>query len=274
MTILQNLYISYSDKKLTKNQFLMEINKYPQYRQHYSNANSFDDILKILKRKQLIVENSIIPSQNYSAIEPLNFNTINNKEIHIIKCNVPSEIQFMYNDMIREVPKENIEDFILQTYDGNTDDKEDLEIVSDFLMHKKDELDSFDSVGEKSLDELDLIKKTSQKVLKINDEMLHEVLTMDTVVPYQYNLGFNIENEKCKDAIKASKIVLKNLEANPSYYMDLISKHNTKKDLRPQKVTDDTLIDKLNPMVKVKVPNKDSLKSLLKEELKKYLKIS
>lgn len=272
MNILQKLYTNYISEKLTKNQFLTEINKYPEYRQHYTNANSFEDILKILKRKQLIVENSLIQPSNH-LIRPISFDKTPKKEIHIVKCELPSNVQFIYNDTLRQVDNEYIQSFIDTTYDGNRSDKDDLEIVTDLLMHHRDELDNFDSVGEKSLDELDNMKQISHKVVKIHND-LNEELSQDRVSSYEFNIGFNIENDKCKDSIKASKKVLQNLTSNPKYYTDLISNHNEKLNLRPQKVKDDNMVDKLNPMQKVKLKsiNESTLKNIIREELKKHLK--
>lgn len=273
MTKLQNLYTSYISQKLTKAQFLTEVNKYPEYRQHYSNANSFEDILKILKRKQLIFENiSMLPQQS-TQIAPLNFNKSPEREIHVVKCELPSNVQFIHNDTLRQIDGEYIQSFIDATYDGNTDDKDDLEIVTDLLLHHKDELEKFDSVGEKSLDELDDMKKISQKTVKIHQD-LNEELTQDHVSTHEFNIGFNIENDKCKDSIKASKKVLQNLSTNSKYYTDLISNHKEKLNLRPQKVKDDTMVDKLNPMIKVKnkAINESKLSNIIKEEISKYLK--
>lgn len=183
MNILQKLYTNYISEKLTKNQFLTEINKYPEYRQHYTNANSFEDILKILKRKQLIVENSLIQPSNH-LIRPISFDKTPKKEIHIVKCELPSNVQFIYNDTLRQVDNEYIQSFIDTTYDGNRSDKDDLEIVTDLLMHHRDELDNFDSVGEKSLDELDNMKQISHKVVKIHND-LNEELSQDRVSSYE-----------------------------------------------------------------------------------------
>ena len=260
MNILQKLYNDFVSKKMTQNQFLTEVNKYPQYRQHFSNSNTFTDIVKILKRKQLIVENTYVPSYVQNKIEPIDFSRDPSKEVHIIKFDLPSYIQFIHNDTLRQVDADDVKTFIDTTYDGDTSDKDDLEIVTDLLMHNKDNLDKFNQVDEKSLDELDAIKQGSQKVVKFEDA-LNEELSQDNVSTHEFNIGFNIENDKCKDSIKATKKVLKNLEQNPKFYTDLISKHDEKLNLRPQKVTNDTMVDKLNPMSKIKI------KPILKEDL-------
>lgn len=251
MNTLQKLYTDFTAKRLTQHQFLTEIGKYPQYRQHYHNTNSFSDIINILKRKQLIVENTLVPSYTQHRIDPIDFNSDPSREIHIVQSELPSNIQFIYNDTLRQVDGDDVQSFIDTTYDGNTDDKDDLEIVTDFLMHNKNDLDKFNQVDAKSLEEIDGIKKSSQKIVKIKDN-LNEELSIDRVSSHEYNIGFNIENDKCKDPIKASQKVLKNLETNAKFYTDLISNHNEKLNLRPQKVKDDTMVDKLNPMVKIK----------------------
>ena len=275
MVILQNLYKKYLSDNFTKNQFLTEVRKYPELRRYISNTNSFDDVVKIFKHKKLLVENVMQPNIAMNAIQPIDFNRDPSKEVHIVKYDLPNYIQFIHNDGLKQIDGDDVKKFIDVTYDGGYNDKDDLEVVTDCILHHQDKLPSYNKIEEHSLEELDGMKRVSPKLVKLGST-LREALTYSDVNSYEYQIGFSIENDKIKDAVKSAKKVLKNLEANPKFYTDLISNYNEKTNLKSQKVKVDTMVDKLNPMVKVKVKplNEVKLQQIIKEELIKYLRNS
>lgn len=275
MILLQNLYKKYLANTYTKNQFLTEVRKYPELRRYISNSNSFTDVIKIFKQKHLLVENTVEPNVAMSAMQPIDFNRDPSKEVHIIKFNLPHYIQFIHNDGLKQIEGDAVKKFIDVTYDGGYNDKDDLDVVTDCILHHQDALPSYSPIEEHSLEELDGMKRMSPKLVKLG-ATLREAVSYSQVNSYEYEIGFSIENDKCKDAVLSAKKVLKNLEANPKYYTDLISNYKEKTNLKPQKVTDDTMVDKLNPMrvVKAKPLSESKLQQIIKEELVKYFKNS
>jgi uncharacterized protein YerC len=268
--IVQKLYKKYLSNNLSKTQFLAEIKKYPDLRGYVTNANTFDDVIKIFKNKRLLTENIIEPNVAVNSIQPLDFNRDPSKEVHVIKFNLPDYIQFIHNDSLKQIEGDDVKKFIDVTYDGGYNDKDDLDVVTDCILHHQDALNSYAQYEEHSLEEIDAMKQSSSKLIKIGS-MLRESLTYSDVNDYEYKVGFSIENVKIIDPIKCAKKVLKNLESNSKYYTDLISNYNEKTNLKPQKVTDETMVDKLNPIAKVKTNtlNESSLSQIIKNALRK-----
>jgi hypothetical protein len=268
--VIQNLYKKYLSQNLTKNQFLAEIKKYPDLRGYVTNSNTFEDVIKIFKSRRLLSEDIVQPNVAVNSIQPLDFNRDSSKEVHVVKFNLPDYIQFIHNDSLKQIEGDDVKKFIDVTYDGGYNDKDDLDVVTDCILHHQDALNSYSQYEEHSLEEIDSMKKSSPKLIKIGS-MLRETLTYSDVNPSEYVLGFSIENAKNDDTIKCAKIVLKNIESNPRYYTDIVSNYDKKIDFKPQKVTDATMVDKLNPMSKVKVNtvNESSLSHMIRQALRK-----
>jgi hypothetical protein len=271
--VIQNLYKKYLSNNLSKTQFLAEIRKYPELNRYISTKNTFDDVIKIFKSKRLLTENIIEPNVAVNSIQPLDFNRDPSKEVHVVKFNLPDYIQFIHNDSLKQIEGDDVKKFIDVTYDGGYNDKDDLDVVTDCILHHQDSLGSYNQYEEHSLEEIDAMKQSSPKLIKIG-AMLRESLTYSDVNDYEYKIGFSIENVKTLDPIKCAKKVLKNLESNSKYYTDLISNYDEKTNLKAQKVTDATMVDKLNPMAKVKTKplNESSLSQIIKQALTKNLK--
>lgn len=256
--IIQRLYSKVISNKISKNQFILEVAKHPEYKSCFSPRLTYEILLNNLKRKGVRFDEAqdfgMIQQSEPQTLQKLDFSNPDEKEIHIIGIDIPNSIDFIYNDKHRKVEANDIADFLDKTYnqlDGV--DNDETSVATDFLIHNQSKLDQYPQVdNDYSVDELNEQKGCAIKVVKTKPMNINEDLTYDQVSSHAYNVGFSIEFDKCKDALKAGKKVLANLSKDPSYYTNLIANYKQKDSNLPKKVTADTLVDKDNGMKIIK----------------------
>jgi len=253
MSTLQGLYTKLKSNTITKHQFVTEVAKRGVYKECFSTNNSFDNLIFNLKRKGFLTESvPLIGQQSISPVNKISFDSPEDKEIYIVSLDDPESLEYIFNDKHRRVNKDDIRSFMSSTYD-NTDDRDDVSIATEFLIHNQDKLDEYPIVKSNySLDELGEYKNKALKVVKAKSTNLNESLTYDQVSSHQFNIGFSIEFDKLKDPSKASKKVLDNLEKDPSYYTNLLSNYKEDENNNFKKSKPDNLVDEPNGMKKVK----------------------
>jgi hypothetical protein len=269
MTILQTLYQKFKSQKITDRQFITEVRKYPEYNQFTIGLHSAERVIKNLKAKRLLSEDFNMNNTQPNVVNPISFdsNDDNKSEVHIVNFDLPSFVEFIVQDTLRTIGSDEIKKFIDVTYDGDTEGKEDEDIITDLIMSYKNDYENC-PVSDKnlSLDELEGMKSSAVKIVRPKKSIM-ETLTYDQVSNHEYNIGFNIEMDKCKDAIIASKKVLKNLSKSPSFYTDFLTKKDTQKELKPYALTKNNVVDTTNPLKKIKSLHEDLLKRIEEVEV-------
>jgi hypothetical protein len=255
--IIQRLYNKVISNQMTKNQFILEVAKYPQYKSCFTPRLTYEMLLNNLRRKGVMFEMQdygMIQQSKPQTLDKINFSQPDEKEIHIISVDIPNSIDYIYNDKHRQIGADDINEFLENTYNKlDNVDNDETSVATDFLIHNQDKLDQYPQVdNDYSVDDLNEQKGCAIKVVKARPISINEELTYDQVSSHAYNVGFSIEFDKCKDALKAGKKVLANLEKDPSYYTNLIANYKQKDSNLAKKVTSDTLVDKDNGMKIIK----------------------
>lgn len=237
---IQSLYQKVQDNKLSKAQFVLEVSKQSIASELFG-INSYNVLVNALKKRKLITE-AVTTTPEITKLDKVNF-WGTPKKTYIVATS-PKSIQYVHNDKYREVDPTELQEFISATYPDGTDNLDELSIATDFILHNQDKLDNYPTIKEDcSVDEIKSYKDSSIKVVQHKPTSIKESLTYDDVSSHEYNIGFSIEFDKVKDAIQASKNVLKNLTKNPSYYTNLVANFKKDPSTEPKKVTKSDIVD-------------------------------
>lgn len=235
---ITNLCIDLQEGKINRKDFLREARR--NFPHLITNTNSFNDIIKIFKNKNIISEGCNCESQ-INEIRPYE-----DEEDELYSKQSAIKPQFDKIPTPAEPDEQDLE--ILKNLDLLDKENIDSEFMDDEEFMNDDEWD--DDFGE--FGEL-----TENKKLTINE-----------VDPYELQIGMRVEREHTPDLDKRIKIALDHLSEDPRYYTKLnmaglddskIEKPNKKRTDLPTEVDKkmSNMIDKANQMVSPKNITKD-----------------
>jgi hypothetical protein len=114
MTILQTLYQKFKSHTITDRQFITEVRKYPEFAQFTIGLHSAERVIKNLKAKRLLTEGLDRPNVQPQVVNPIDFNSIEDEksQVHVVKVDLPSFIEFIVQDTLRTIGSDEIKKFI------------------------------------------------------------------------------------------------------------------------------------------------------------------
>lgn len=233
---ITNLCIDLQEGKINRKDFLREARR--NFPHLITNTNSFNDIIKIFKNKNIISEGCNCESQ-INEIRPYE-----DEEDELYSKQSAIKPQF---DKL-PTPAEP--------------DEQDLEILKNLDLLDKENIDS------EFIDDNEEFMNDDEWDDDFGELTENKKLTVNEVDPYELQIGMRVEREHTPDLDKRIKIALDHLSEDPRYYTKLnmaglddskIEKPNKKRTDLPTEVDKkmSNMIDKANQMVSPKNITKD-----------------
>lgn len=205
MQNIQKLYQDLHEGKISRNQFLFQIRKDSRINSFFTSANSYDETVRILKNRGLLFE---IKTKTITEGE--------DHEVAMAQTSLDSIIRSA-SELKDKIGKDEI-DIPAWVQDHITNSE-------NYIDHASQGYHEYENDEEESNEEEE---DTNQLYNNDLNEAKEPTKGADQVNPYELEKGtyYELDRQKdgAKDTDKAKAKALKNLNKNPKYYSDLLSK--------------------------------------------------